>query len=246
MCCILLGGHVFFFLTYVWSTTGSNLGPLLFNIFINDIVTELSCNVSVYADDAKLVKVIESEQDVVSLQDDLDKFVAWCVTNKLDLNPNKCVKMSFHRGALRVRSNYVIDGIMIRDVSGYRDLGVYFEDRLSFVPHINNIVSAASKTLGYITRVTKDFRNIRVMRLLFMSLVAPKLEYASLVWSPMYRKHVNVLEQIQKRFLKYLSWKVDGVYPERGADFVEMCARFDLLTLRREGRFPPSYLLLSC
>lgn len=72
-----------------------------------------------------------------------------------------------------------------------------------------------------------------MIKSLYLGLVIPKLEYASLVWSPTYLNQMNRVEQIQKNFLKFLSWKVDGV-PIKGVyDVYDLCERFDMLSLSK-------------
>ena len=56
---------------------GSVLGPLLFNIFINDIGSEIKSNISVFADDTKLCRGITSLQDVADLQANLNALSNW-------------------------------------------------------------------------------------------------------------------------------------------------------------------------
>lgn len=77
---------------------------------------------------------------------------------------------------------------------------------------------------------------MKVIRTLYMSLVLPKLEYASLIWAPNFRNHIERIETLNKRFLKFMCWKQDGFYPPRGCNVTDLASRFDLLTLeeRRE------------
>ena len=58
---------------------GSVLGPILFNIFINDLVEGLHSKISIFADDTKLCKVLNTEEDSFLLQRDLDRLEAWAV-----------------------------------------------------------------------------------------------------------------------------------------------------------------------
>ena len=61
---------------------GSHIGPLLFNVFINDIVDVLSeANFLLYADDLKLFRVIRGFEDANCMQDDLLRLERWCTTN---------------------------------------------------------------------------------------------------------------------------------------------------------------------
>ena len=62
---------------------GSVLGPLIFNIFVNDIVTNLDVQSLLYADDLKMSYVIGTEEDCSKIQDNLNKINNWCVLNQL-------------------------------------------------------------------------------------------------------------------------------------------------------------------
>jgi hypothetical protein len=46
--------------------------------------------------------------------------------------------------------------------------------------------------------------------------VRSRLEYASLVWSPIYDLHSSLLERVQRRFLKNVVFRLNGAYPPRG------------------------------
>ncbi|KAJ3649111.1 hypothetical protein Zmor_020871 [Zophobas morio] len=57
---------------------GSNLGPLLFILFINDLLEQFSCPVLAYADDIKLYHSIGSPVDVDILQNNINLMISWC------------------------------------------------------------------------------------------------------------------------------------------------------------------------
>lgn len=66
---------------------GSHLGPVLFNIFINDIVSEIHhCRFLLYADDLKLYTTVSTAQDAKLLQGDIDRISVWCERNGMVLN----------------------------------------------------------------------------------------------------------------------------------------------------------------
>lgn len=71
---------------------GSNLAPLIFALFINDITSSLSSECLLFADDMKIYKIIRCRNDCLLLQDDLATISNWCKTNNLDLNVSKCKK----------------------------------------------------------------------------------------------------------------------------------------------------------
>ena len=76
---------------------GSNLGPLLFLLFINDLSEILMCHKLFFADDLKLFTDINGADNCDALQSELDQLNIWCTDNKLHLNTSKCKIVSFSR-----------------------------------------------------------------------------------------------------------------------------------------------------
>lgn len=215
---------------------GSHLGPLLFVLFVNDLLTSFSCPALAYADDLKIYQSITSWDDVLHLQHNLNVLTQWCSKFKLKLNVSKCCFVSFTRKLKPINSSYLLEHSLLPKVSEMTDLGVLFDMRLTFAPHVNNICVTASKTLGFVLRTCKLFSNPSLFKVLFFSFVVSKLEYASCVWSPSYHYLQLAIEKVQRRFLKYLSFKMDGFYPERGTDYGSLLSRHDVqpLQFRRE------------
>ena len=192
---------------------GSNLAPLIFAIFVNDITNTISSDCVLYADDLKIFRTINNIQDCIELQKDINSLSAWCSNNKLMLNINKCHSMTISNLNQELNFDYSLDNNTLTSVESIRDLGVIIDKKLTFNKHIEEIVQATPKTLGFIFRSTKDFTKTESFITLYNSLIKSKLQYAALIWFPNYDIHVDRLEYVQRRFLKYLSFKLDGVYP---------------------------------
>lgn len=192
---------------------GSNLGPLLFNIFINNIINNISVHYLLYADDMKLFCEIKTIDDCIRLSNCCENVVKWCSDNKLPLNPSKCCFMSYTLKSNKLAYPYAIDNVTLNNPTTIVDLGVTFDQQLSFTKHIENIVAAANRSYGFLVRNSRDFRNISSLKILYYAYVRSKLEYASIVWSPFYFTWINLIEKVQRRFLKYISLKIDGTYP---------------------------------
>ncbi|KAL9917892.1 uncharacterized protein ACN427_000469 [Glossina fuscipes fuscipes] len=182
---------------------GSHLGPILFSLYINDLPSVVnSSQILMYADDVKLFSSFSVESQSHQLQGDLDNFVAWCSLNLLQLNLSKCKKLSFSRRKSFI-TQYFIDSHKLEDVDSITDLGVLFDHRLRFNLHIELSISKARSALGFIKRWSKELDDPYITKRLYMCLVRPILEYASVVWSPSYRCYVDSIESVQKQFLLF-------------------------------------------
>ena len=66
--------------------------------------------------------------------------------------------------------------------------------------------------------------------------VRSKLEYASVVWFPHYKNRVDILERVLRRFLKFLSFRADGIYPPIGYSQFKLLERFSVLSLSERSK----------
>jgi hypothetical protein len=77
---------------------GSVLGPLLFNVFINDLCKPNNyCKLLIFADDLKIFRFINSQHDCILLQTDISSVSEWCTVNSMRLNIAKTRVVSYTR-----------------------------------------------------------------------------------------------------------------------------------------------------
>ena len=69
---------------------GSVMGPLLFLVYVNDILEQVECNISMFADDTKIYTTVKSIADSQRLQTDLNSLVRWADDWLLRFNVKKC------------------------------------------------------------------------------------------------------------------------------------------------------------
>ena len=91
--------------------------------------------------------------------------------------------------------------------------------------------------LGFIIRLSQDFQDKDVLITLFSAYVRSKLEYCSLVWNPIYDCYIKSIESVQRKFLKFLIFRIDGRYPNRGCDYQYLLNRLDFDSLKFRRHF---------
>ena len=212
---------------------GSHLGPLLFNIFINDIGKVLkSAKFLLFADDLKLFLRINSQHDAQCLQDDLNNLDTWGRENLLEFNLNKCHTIHFSKKKRCLDHEYLLGGAQLPVVMRTRDLGVVFCHDLTFEEHIMVASCCASKRLGFILRARKFFKNVSTLKLLYNAFVRSRLEYASVVWAPYQANHIVQIERIQHRFLRGISNHIGMPMTFKDHNYYPLLFSLNMLTLK--------------
>ena len=207
---------------------GSVLGPILFLMFINDIIQKVqsfshqSVNFALFADDTK---IFSSDPD--ELQSSLNIFSKTTAQFQLELAPNKCFVLPICKSAkLQSHPNFSIDSTILSLENNANDLGVTISSNLKWEQHINKISQQAS-FISY--QIIKSFKskNIWTLLKLYKSYVRPKLEYCTQVWSPFLKKDIEKIEKIQKRFTKQICRRCNIPF----VSYSDRLIKLDLLSL---------------
>ena len=185
---------------------GSVLGPTLFIYYINDLPTVTDSKSKIFADDTKGFNPIRDQDDHTKQQECIDSFVKWSVKWLLGFNTTKCNMM--HLGKNNPRHKYTINNgdevCNLNITTCEKDLGVYIDPLLDFNEHMAKTVKKARSITGMILRNING-RTYDILVPLFVGLVRPILEYANPVWSPIYRKDIDMIEKVQRNFTKRVS-----------------------------------------
>ena len=195
---------------------GSVLGPVLFVVYINTLVDEVDhSEVSMFADDTKMYKgIFQPPQDNMLLQTDIDNISRWSEGSLLKFHPEKTAAMRITRSSDLEPPQYTMNNKPLALSDEEKDLGVIIDSKLTFEKHIQAKINKANQIMGLIRR-TIEYLNKENFKLLFTALVRPHLEYANAVWSPSLKKHVNALENVQRRATKYIPGLANMSYQER-------------------------------
>ena len=217
------------FPTYSGVPQGSNLGPLLFLIFINNLAAMLRfVKIVLFADDAKIFMPINSPLDFGKMQRDIDTIATWGESNGIRLNISKCNIVTFTRTRNPTNYHYLLNDELVNRENSVRDLGVIMDSKLDFKDHLDTICTNAMRTLGLVKKMTYDFRDCSAIIHLYKTLVVPKLMYASTVWSPHAAVDVDRIESVQHVFLRYLAYKSGTPMHPFEHDYSRVARRFEI------------------
>ena len=193
---------------------GSILGPLLFNIFLNDLFLFIEkCELCNYADDNTLYAYHKEAEIVLQcLERDFSKMSEWFKQNSMILNPKKCHFMMI--GDSTEGPDFNFEGTTINYCTKAKILGVTIDNKLSFNSHINNIYNIiynninnicviANQKLNALSRVSSHMNRDQI-RLTFTSFVKSIFNYCPLIWMFSTKTSPTKINSIHKRSLRLI------------------------------------------
>ena len=180
---------------------GSVLGPLCFNVFLNDLSYFISrVSLNAYADDQQVYGA-DSDHEALyaSLDHELREASQWFRMNGLMANPSKFQALVL--GSTEQDFPFNIDGQQIQRCDDVDVLGVNIDSKLSFDKHISSICSKVNKQLSVVKRF-KHLIGDHIKRRLYNAFILPVFNYCSDVWHFCSKRSKDKLEQLNKQALR--------------------------------------------
>ena len=172
-----------------WSTInagvpqGSILGPLLFLIYINDIINNINANVRLFADDTSLYIVVDTPDNAAAtLNKDLDTIFNWSKTWLVSFNPTKTESMIFSKKRKQPpHPTLFMNHIAIDQFDSHKHLGVTLSSDAKWNTHISITLKKAWQRIG-ILRSLKFILTRSGLERMYNSFIRPILEYGDVLW----------------------------------------------------------------
>ena len=206
---------------------GSILGPLLFLVYINDIVNSIESDIYIFADDTSLMRpIIDAVDDFNILNEDLNKLSNWAQQWRVTFNAKKTEYMIFSlKNKIPDYPELFLGNTKIAQVRTHSHLGITFDSKLTWKTHINNICTKASQRVSNIKRI-RHLIPRKTSEVLYKSLARPILEYGDVVFDNTTQEMKKLIEHVQRDALvmitcAYRRTPTLNLYKETGFDMLE-------------------------
>ena len=210
--------------TMIGVPQGSVLGPLLFNIYINDLFMFVKdaqiCN---YADDTTIYACDTNIKSVIkTLESDALKIAEWLPNNCMTLNWDKCHLMVFGDKSNDVTLN--IGSITIKESTEEKLLGVILDDKnLCFKQQVKSICKKAGQKLRALSRIS-CFLDTDQLKRIMKAFILSQFNYCPLVRMFCDRTLNNKINRIHERASRI-------TYKDMTSDFDTMLVRGNAVSI---------------
>ena len=182
---------------------GSRLGPLLFIIYMNDIVKDIESDILIFADDTTLLASGKSlEQTTKVLNQDLQKISLWSIKWKVTFNTDKSKQLIFTQTPFNISPLLILNHKSIRQVSTHKHLGLHLTHNLDWAVHVYNVCLKANRKLAVLRRVKLLKRH--TLDVLYKLTVRSVVDYAL----PVYYHTLKVTEKALLDKIQYTAGKI--------------------------------------
>jgi hypothetical protein len=184
---------------------GTILGPVLFNVFLNDIFGFVTHSTLYnYADDNT---VSHAHHDVTvlktSLETDSKSLINWFHLNKMKANPDKFQAIAIGKKANSLNLTFDLGGTVLECEKEAKLLDVTIDFMLYFNIHITNMCRKAARQLNILKRTGYHLDRLSRMTI-YYSFIVSNFSYYPLTWHFCSEANTAKIEKLQERAPRFI------------------------------------------
>lgn len=179
---------------------GSTLGPLLFLLYINDIVNSSSIlSFRIFADDANIFYADNDPKKLeLVMNNELIKVFQYCGINKLSINMEK-TKYMLITPSRKKQIHVNIHNIERKNCIKY--LGIYLDEHLNWKSQIANVNNKITKNIGIFYKL-RYCLDLHMLKQLYYTLIYPYLSYGAMSWGNTYKTNLTKIYAKQNKCVR--------------------------------------------
>ena len=194
---------------------GSILGPLLFNIYMNDIFYFVCESITNYADDTTPYSIKSNYDELIeALEVDSETLLEWFKINFFKLNADKCKLLISNKDN---GFSMDIEGEIIVCEQSVKLLGIKIDNQLTFSQHVSGICKNVSLKLHALARIS-NFMDQDKLRLIMKAFIESQFSYCPLIWMFHSRTLNSRINNLHERALRL-------VYKDQISSFEQLLQR---------------------
>ena len=181
---------------------GSPLSPILFNLYTNEILKEISkdCKMRAFADDIMYYK---QHDNIDTLENELNittkKIYKMCLSFNIYMSPSKCKVLLVTNRKINKTPKIKLGKSYLEVVNKYKYLGFTIDNRLKCDSHIKNSIKKAKNRMNIIRFISNKIKGAKIIHIINMykAFVRPILEYGFTILLTMTKSRIKKLESCQ-------------------------------------------------
>ena len=199
---------------------GSVLGPLLFLIYINDIVNNIQSVIKLFADDTSLSLALNNPDSRAEiLNHDLEKINEWAEKWKVRFNEEKTKQLNFTRGQNQ-NQQLTFGSKTLKETPSHKHLGIILQNNCRWDEHIRSVINKTSMLFSCL-RSYKYKISRKALETMYKSFILPLFDYADIVWDNRTDTQSKKLESLHLEAIRIILGGIRGtshqkLYTESG------------------------------
>ena len=210
---------------------GSILGPILFNIFINDIFLFLDkAKLGNYADDNTTYSVEKDVMELLkTLESDTYTVLNWFNFNEMKANQGKChlIIADINHKNYDSKTFVYLEDAFLESENIVKLLGILIDKELTFEDHIRSLLKKANQKFHALMRASKYMSQDK-LRILLKAFIESQFNYCPLIWMCHSKKMHNRINKLHERALRV-------VYKDKNLTFEELLQKDQAFTIHERN-----------